>query len=786
MRHSWMSWLGTVWLAVLIFLCPAGHTFSDDIEIDLNGSTPTAMKATPVPSPVKTSAEIAKPPANHNIHGKALARVSGEPVVTEVKVTGDESGQRIEISGVGLPKPNVDKVSSKKILIKFKGTKLEIPRRMMVNKGDVKSVRSSPHPGSAWIVLDVTRIKNFSAEESRSGFSILLNESGLPNSKMESKVQAPPNPASDESGESKMVFSRLIDVSTKETDKGEKLVLTLDSPAKYTLRKLLEPDRIILHFLDTKLEIKEGSKKFRSDDPELKRGGLLGMQFRQLGPAYLPTSEAILTVVPGVTEEIDKDLNQVVLTFSAPPEAEKAVEKTGNINQLISMDVQSADLNSVIKTIADEAGFEVNFVPGPLTGVVDQKFKDVPFKTVLADLLAPYNYGYDIQGSTLRVGDQTLLKSTKLEMPRVTELITPSGGMTPDTFDKLVRAILPASNASTSTPDLTRNLIVLNGTPSDVEEYRKAVKELKLDSDSNGARITRVVKLNYADANSLAAILRTYLTPIGNIQVDEPDQKLILWETTTNMGVLLDLINEMDKKPAQVLIESNIVEVDDEADLDLGIVWNANTNAGADPSFVGSISNPPSSTNGNPGSFTFGTVKSGVNISAQIQALETHKKGKVVSRPRIATASGVPAEIDEVENVIVSSLNQVISNGQVINTITYQTLALPIDLKVTPRITDDGRITTVVNASITSQSGPAAGADQPPPTNVQTATTTITIKNGETIVIGGLYRQVAQEVTNGIPILSSIPIIGGLFQSKDRTNRKEELVIFITPTILED
>ena len=80
---------------------------------------------------------------------------------------------------------------------------------------------------------------------------------------------------------------------------------------------------------------------------------------------------------------------------------------------------------------------------------------------------------------------------------------------------------------------------------------------------------------------------------------------------------------------------------------------------------------------------------------------------------------------------------------------TFTQVGLPIDLKVTPRITDDGKITTIIDASITSQSG-AAPPGGPPPTNVQTATTTLTTKNGETIVIGGLVREVAEDVVNGV------------------------------------
>ena len=278
-------------------------------------------------------------------------------------------------------------------------------------------------------------------------------------------------------------------------------------------------------------------------------------------------------------------------------------------------------------------------------------------------------------------------------------------------------------------------MVVLTGTASDIDDYRRAIKDLKLDESTESNRITRVIKLNYADPANLSGILTTYLTPVGHVQV--AGNRLVIWETATNMGVLLELIKELDTKPAQVLIESDIVEVTKESDLNLGVIWNASKTNG-DPTVNAGVNLPPTNPQLNPGTLTFGTVRSGLNISATLEALETSKKGKVISRPRIATANGVAATISETQNVVVATLTQTVGLGGVVqNTTTYTLVPLPINLTVTPRITDDGRITTIVNASITSESGPALSSAAPP-TNVQTATTTITTKSGETIVIGGL------------------------------------------------
>ena len=789
------SHLNECFLGFVLLLVSGSISLADDIEIDLSASsTPTSKVVSPekdLSASKNATKENEATPTVVTDKGADLAEnpvVKDEKEITSSNITGlnfvsEGQGVKVSIEGDKLPKPIVQKVSSKKILLKFSKTKLNIASKIEGNVPLVKGVRSSIHAGTAWLVLDVNNIQTVALEKSDVGFSLLLNSEQGEDGANASQVASPVASSIADSSNEKSLFSRLVDLSLKPTNDGIKVVLTSDGPSKYTVRKLSQPEKLVVRFQDTKLEIEEKMKKFLANDLEIQKGGLLSIECRQIGPAFSPISEVMLTLVPGTIHQIDRDLNQVVLTLSAPPIVQKQEPKKGNLNQIVSIDLEGADINAVVKTLVEEAGFELNIVGGPLTGVVTEKFKDIPFKTALSDLLVSGNYDYDLQGNTLRIGPQAILKSTKSILPHVTEIINPSGGMAPAQFDTLVRSILPLSNASNSFIDTTRNVIVLNGTVADIEDYKMAIKDLKLDVGSSGDRITRVVKLNYADATQISTILTPYLTPVGKVQVKKDLQQLVIWETATNMGVLLELINELDVKPAQVLIESSIVELDDENDLSLGVNWSANRTVG-DPTLNAQVNEPP--INGTAGILTFGTLRSGLNINASLQALVSRQKGKIISRPRVATQSGVAAEIQETENVIITTITQTAVQGAGFQTTTtFTQFPLPIDLKVTPRITDDGKITTIINASITSQSGTAA-AGQPPPTNIQTATTTLTTKNGETIVIGGLVREVAEDTTNGVPLLSSLPIVGTLFQEHDKTNRKEELVIFITPTLLED
>ncbi len=783
--------VGIVFMAAGLETAFAG----DSIDIDLGGSSASTSKpATATLTPVETISTPGAVPTQR-IENK-LNPVSQNAELKKVSISQKDQSVILKLSGKNLSEPKIKNISTGKILIQLLSTHLNIDPFIKPSNSVILSIRSSDHQGTAWIVLDHHGLGSWSWATENGDIlinfllpSASLKESATGQTIVSTTATVPLTQSltpSEASGADLKNGTRLIDASIKPLEKGIKLILTSDGPSKYVVRKLSQPDKLIVHFLNTRLEVTEREKKFKNDETELKKGGLISMEMRQLGPGFSPISEAILTLLPGTVYEVDRNLNQVVITLTAPEPVANPVEKKGNLNQLVSLDIENADLNVVIKTLTSEAGFDVDFMGGSLSGTVNEKFKDVPLKTALAILLAPGGYAYETQGNTLRIGPQANIVSQKAIMPHVTEILSPSGGMAPAQFDALVRSILKPTNGVISKVDTIRNVLILNGTTSDIEDYKNTIQDLKLDEGATSDRITKVVKLNYSDPAAAAVLLSPYLTPVGKVQVDARTSSLVIWEVASNMGVLLELIKEFDIKIPQVLIESNIVEVNSENDLDLGVNWGAiSTNPSGNPTFSGGVSLPASGAA--PPNFQFGTIRSGLNITAQLQALETRNKGKIISKPKIATGSGIPAEINVIENVVLTTTTETLVQGGTAQfTTTYTNLPLPIDLKVTPRITDDGRITSVVNASITSQTGPAVGTGAPPPTSVETATTTLTTKNGETIVIGGLMRETMTDSINGVPLISSIPIIGTLFQSHSYSLAKVELIIFITPTLMED
>ncbi len=770
--------LHPILLGAVLAVASLGLVFAaETIDIDLGGSPSASSPASPKP----TQPAAQKPTARKPAVSTTVKSIVDSIVVLE---EGDET--RVELTGRKVSKPVFRKAPGKYIL-DFPGT--SVAASLPAGAGLAVSVRKGVQPGGVYrVVADAPKALNGRLEEMENGFALILSGKKTVAAKTASgsvdeavAVTKDPKAAGDKAAAKanmeKSIFNRLIGMSMKQTESGVKVVLTADGPVKYTVRKLARPEKLVVRLHGTKLDIKEKTVTHKPGDPALTKGGLLMVESREIGSRLAPIAEIMLTLQPHTIHQIAQDLNQVVVTLNAPAE-DKAVEKVGSLNKTVSVDLEDADLNVVLKALGTEAGYDVDMLTG-VTGTVQQRLKNVPLKHALAVLLAPGGYDYEVQGNLLRIGTTTQLRATKGIMPQVMEIIYP-GNMTPASLNTLVRSVLPASNAVLTTMDTTRNALILKGTAADVEQYKRTMRDLKLDSNESD-RITRIVKMNYADPVAISSILTAYLTPQGRIQTDTRNQSLVIWEAASNMGVLLELIKELDVRLPQVLIESSIVEVSTEKAASLGLQWTANKTTSGDPSISANALLEPSDF---AGSLIIGTVRGGFNINATLRALETSTDSRVLSRPRVATASGVAASISTSETVVYTTMTQTVSEGVVTNTQVINQLSLPINLNVTPRIAEDGRITTQVSATIQSVSGPpVAGV---PPTSTQTANTTITVKNGDTIVIGGLMRDIMTDSVRRIPLLGSLPLLGTLFRSKESTHRKVELIIFITPTLLED
>lgn len=302
---------------------------------------------------------------------------------------------------------------------------------------------------------------------------------------------------------------------------------------------------------------------------------------------------------------------------------------------------------------------------------------------------------------------------------------------------------------------------------------------------------TQVVTVNYSDVNSVADNAKKLLTERGKIIADTRDKKLIVTDIPSVVAEIRNLASLLDTPERQVLIEARIVEASASFSRDLGVNWGLTYNnvagdasgnkasIGGGGTLVGIPISPGQVTSGLVSGLTFGRV--GVDkavLDLRLAALETSGHGRIVSTPRITTLNGMEAEIAQG-----TEIPYLTTSDQGTKT---EFKKAELSLKVTPEINPDGSIFLDIEAKNDSRgANVATGLGEAPAIDTKQATSKVLIRDGETTVIGGIFIQDRQESNAGVPFLKNVPVLGNLFKSTSVSEQRRELLVFITPRILD-
>jgi type IV pilus assembly protein PilQ len=306
------------------------------------------------------------------------------------------------------------------------------------------------------------------------------------------------------------------------------------------------------------------------------------------------------------------------------------------------------------------------------------------------------------------------------------------------------------------------------------EELEIATAERK--KDDLLPLVTRIIFVNNSSAEELKNALQNIVSQRGKIDVDLGSNALIVNDTEPVIDKIAEMVKSLDKKTFQVDINAKLVEVDVEATRELGINWGLlNLHAGG-ISGIGSInvSNPiPASA----ATVKFGTVRSWGELNVVLEMLEKTGKASIISNPRITTMDNREARI------LVGKEIPLIVADEAGNPITELT-KIGIMLKVTPHVNADRTITLDLHPEV-SELQSEATAQGGIIISTSEADTRVVVQNGSTAVIGGLIKNVQTSVVRGVPFLKDVPYLGKFFSSSSVSDKKQELVIFVTPTIVE-
>ena len=472
---------------------------------------------------------------------------------------------------------------------------------------------------------------------------------------------------------------------------------------------------------------------------------------------------------PQVTPPAENKTEEVIIkpkVESLKPELPQAFDKK------ITLRAQGVNLKTLVSRIAEITGYNVVYDPEVDSNTnVSLDTQGVTVWRALNTLLFPLNYGFKVKDNDLVILSKET-RTFKLTLPPNTQ-----------TFSDTI------SNESWTKPDDTTasaSTTANNNSNMNIKVGARVFVESKED----GLSFWKDVELNLSKMVSSSGKY-SFNKLAGLVMVTDSPQVL------DKIASYIDLLNLETNK--QILIEVKILEVTLSRENTFGIDWNAIYKNLGDIKQLSLSSNFAAQNLISPGLFTLtatgpkddsGTVSSG--LSALIKALQSQGKVEVISQPKIMLLNNQAAmvQVGTVTSYVANTTTTTSSAGLASTSATTDQVQEGVSLRLMASILDDRilvQLTPVVTTldqirSINMGQGTTIEA---PKTSTKSMHTLVKIKDGETIAVGGLITSNDNVSEKGIPLLRNLPLVGKFFEYKSKTNTRTELVIFITPKILQ-
>jgi type IV pilus assembly protein PilQ len=429
------------------------------------------------------------------------------------------------------------------------------------------------------------------------------------------------------------------------------------------------------------------------------------------------------------------------------PKDDLVVGETRYVGRRISLDFQQADISNVLRLIAEVSGFNIVIGDG-VKSKVTMKLVSVPWDQALDMILKMNGLGKIKQGNILWI----------------------------DTLSNIAKQ----------------------------EDEEARAKDAKVKAED---LVDRVFYIRNLQATELMTSLRQNLSPRGLMQISTGTNALVVRDTETKMAVLKQLIDGLDLEVPQVQIEARIVQADTVYARGLGVQWGiANADFGTNTfSAVGNLTgafapaagtgasviprdflvNLPAQVAGLPSvpgiGYSFGKLAPGFALDMRLSAGELLGLAKVIAAPKVTTLDKREAKISQGESI------------------PFQTTSLQgtqttfvdanLELNVTPQITsrDPKEVGKQIMMKVRATRNAVGARSNPagPSIDRREANTQVIVRDGETMVIGGVFIDTQNNNVQGVPYLSRIPVLGWLFKNKSESVSKQELLIFLTPSIVK-
>ena len=464
----------------------------------------------------------------------------------------------------------------------------------------------------------------------------------------------------------------------------------------------------------------------------------------RITPRSEPRSTQLVIATEGafamISSQKGRTLTVDVQPVSQAPPSAQTQEKSFD-GELLSLNFQDVEVRSVLATLAQFTGLNL-VTSDSVDGRVTLNLNDVPWDQALALILQTQGLSSREQGNVILVA--------------------------------------PAHELA----DLERQAL-------EARHQRETLLPL----------VTEFIEIKYARADDLAQLLSGggsdgfgLLTERGRVSVDHRTNTLLVQDTAAQVRDIARTIDRLDVAVRQVQIEARIVIARDTASRELGINWGMSSTRGFqqgdDGAFRRRNINPNNinraqgglavdlgTASGRGTGFSFGYLSGDILLDLELRALESEGKSQTISQPRIITANQRTARISQGEE---RAFQRVDGNDN----LDTEFKEAELSLEVTPQITPDNRI--IMDLVIKNDSFRESEFGGEPPIDTNQIETQVLVDNGQTVVLGGILtteelRQIAKT-----PLLGDIPLLGRLFRYTEESNEKVELLVFITPRLLDD
>ncbi|WP_043429365.1 type IV pilus secretin PilQ [Cystobacter fuscus] len=670
-------------------------------------------------------------------------RADGEVARYEVLELADPPRLAVDVYGVGLA-----------------------ARAPRVNSGAVKDLRVGAHSDKVRLVLDVRNtMPAYHVERSGRGLAVvfggkLARQSNAPAS-MPEKVVAESEPLRATPVDARLPAVDVKELSFDENESGGRVNLKLSGTVAWKVERP-DPRSAVLTLENARLPRRlERSLDTSELDTPVKMISAFsvpgeGNRVRLVVAADGAIEENMSQVSGGLswrlsvngvkTEQVTVTQRTAGFTAEAPTyAAEGAPQQARYRGKKVSFEFKDIDIQNLLRIIAELAKKNI-VVSDDVTGKLSLRLRNVPWDQALDIILRTKSLGKEDLGNILRVAPlKTLEEESKLRQERKKSLIAQE--------------------------DLVVNLI----------------------------------PVNYAIASDMAARVKDVLSERGTVTVDTRTNVLITKDVRANIEKARALVRNLDTQTPQVLIESRIVEANTTFSRELGVQWGgqaiasrslgnatgllfpstavatggvAGTAPGLPPVPNFAVNLPAAADVGTGGamSFVFGSAGGALALNLRLSAAELEGTLKTISSPKVTTLDNNTARISQGVSLPFSQVSSAGANTTFVEA--------RLSLEVTPHITQDGSILMTINAQ-NNQPDPAnTGSNGQPAIQRKEANTQVLVKDGDTTVIGGIYVRRGSTSTASVPFLSKIPVLGLLFKRHAESDNRQELLIFITPRIL--